>query len=121
MNGRVGKAGLKWSELRDGVRTLQLSGIVRLRDAMGTGEIFVFQRYVAAGLIPLPGVIEWKLETDADPTGDMLAEMQMGFHGHGLRLDGRVFLIRAKAGDRSIYTGAGPLNGLKEAGLLPPD
>ena len=121
MNGRVGKGELKWSELRNGVRTLQLSGIVRLRDAMGTGEISVFQRYVAAGPILLPGIVEWKLETDADPTGDILAEMQMSFHGHGVRLDGQVFLMRANAGGRSIYTGAGPLNGLKEAGLLPPD
>jgi hypothetical protein len=36
--------------------------------------------------------------------------------------DGRVFfLMRANAGGRSICTGVGPLNGLTEAGLLPPD
>jgi hypothetical protein len=121
MNGRVGKGEPKWSELRDGVRTLQLSGIVRLRDAMGTGEILVSQRYVAAGSMLLPGIVDWELKTTADPTGDMLAEMQMSFDGHGLRLDGQVFLMRANAGGRSIYTGVGPLNGLKEAGLLPPD
>jgi hypothetical protein len=121
MNGRVGKGELKWGELRDGLRTLQLNGIVRLRDAMGTGEIFVSQRYVAVGSILLPGTVDWQLETNADPTGDMLTEMQMSFHGHGFRLDGRVFLMRANVGGRSKYTGAGPLNGLKEAGLLPLD
>ena len=118
MNGRVGKGELKWGELRDGLRTLQFNGIVRLRDAMGTGEIFVSQRYVAVGSI---GTVDWQLETNADPTGDMLAEMQMDFDGHGLRLNGQVFLIRANTGGRSIYMGAGPLSGLKEAGLLPTD
>jgi hypothetical protein len=49
VNGDDENGELKWSELRNGVRTLRLSGIVRLRDAMGTGEIFVSQRYVAAG------------------------------------------------------------------------
>lgn len=121
MNGDDENGELKWSELRNGVRTLRLSGIVRLRDAMGTGEIFVSQRYVAAGPVLLPGIVDWKLETDADPTGDMLAEMQMDFDGHGLRLNGQVFLIRANTGGRSIYMGAGPLSGLKEAGLLPTD
>lgn len=58
---------------------------------------------------------------DAHPTGDMLAEMQMNFDGDGLRLDGRVFLKRANAGARSIYTGVGAVNGLKEAWLLAPD
>jgi hypothetical protein len=79
MNGHDENRELKWSELRNGVRTLQLSGIVRLRDAMGTGEILVSQRYVAASP------------------------------------------MRAKTGGRGIYMGAGLLNGLKEAGLLPPD
>jgi len=116
MNGRVGKGELKWGELRDGLRTLQFNGIVRLRDAMGTGEIFVSQRYVAVGSILLPGTVDWQLETNADPTGDMLTEMQMSFHGHGFRLDGRVFLMRANVGGRSKYTGAGPLNGLKKLG-----
>ena len=69
----------------------------------------------------LPGMLEWELFTNADPTGDMLGEMQMNFHGHGLRLDGRVFLVRANAAGRSRYIGTGPLNGLREAGLLPPD
>jgi hypothetical protein len=121
MNGRVGKGEPRWSELRDGVRTLQLSGIVRLKDAVGTGEISVSQKYVAAGPVLLPGTVDWELETDADPTGDMLAAMQMNFDGHGLRLQGQVFLRRANARGRSTYAGAGPLNGLKEAGLLPPD
>jgi hypothetical protein len=112
---------LKWSELRNGARSLQLTGIVRLRDAMGAAEIIVSQGYVAGGLNLLPGMLEWELFTNAVPTGDMLAEMQMNFHGHGLRLDGRVFLVRANAAGRSRYTGTGPLNGLREAGLLLPD
>lgn len=86
---------------------------------MGAGEIIVYQRYVAGGFTLLPGMLDWELLTNADPAGDMFAEMQMNFQGHGLRLDGRVFLVRANATGRSRYAGSGPLNGLKEAGLLP--
>jgi hypothetical protein len=85
------KTDLKWSELRYDVRSLQLTGVVRLGDAMGAGEIIVHQRYVAGGLTLLPGMLDWELFTNTDPAGDMFAEMQMNFQGHGLRLDGRVF------------------------------
>jgi hypothetical protein len=38
---------------------------------MGTGEILASQGYVEAGTILIPGIVDWELETNDDPTGDM--------------------------------------------------